>query len=186
MRGRIHDSELLDALEQLEPKPFTGSSFRIVPERRDPIQARLTGSGGRWDDGQFPVLYTSIDSGTAIAEVKYHLSRQPIFPSKVSLLLYELEVVTKRTLKFLDVEELTPLGVDAAHYSISDYSQVKKNVYPSTQAIGSAAHFLEFDGLIVPSARGEGSNLLLFMDRLPGDCLPKAGVGSVLPWEELR
>jgi hypothetical protein len=151
MHGRIHDSELLDALEQLEPEPFTGNAFRIVPEGRDPIQARLTGSGGRWDDGQFPVLCTSIDSGTAIAEVKYHLSRQPIFPSKVNLLLYELEVETERTLKFLDVEELTPLGVDVSVYSVSDYSQAKKKVYPSTQAIGSAAHFLEFDGLIVPS-----------------------------------
>ena len=186
MRGRIHDSELLDALEQLDPEPFTGSSFRIVPEGRDPVQARLTGSGGRWDDGQFPVLYTSMDSETAIAEVKYHLSRQPIFPSKMNLLLYELEVVTRRTLKFLDVEELTPLGVDASNYCVPDYSHAKKNVYPSTQAIGSAAHFLEFDGLIVPSARGEGSNLLLFMDRISGDCLPKAGVGRALPWKEFR
>ena len=130
MRGRIHDSDLLDALEELDPEPFTGSSFRIVPEGGDPVQARLTGSGGRWDDGQFPVLYTSMDSETAIAEVKYHLSRQPIFSSKMNLLLYELEVVTRRTLKFLDVEELIQLGVDASNYCVPDYSHAKKNCLP--------------------------------------------------------
>jgi hypothetical protein len=31
--------------------------------------------------------------------------------------------------------------------------------------LAAAAHFLEFDGMIVPGARHESRNLVLFMDR---------------------
>jgi hypothetical protein len=48
-------------------------------------------------------------------------------------------------------------GVDAARYQSFDYA--------ATQALAAAAHFLEFDGLIVPSARHSSANLVVFMDR---------------------
>jgi hypothetical protein len=38
--------------------------------------------------------------------------------------------------------------------------------YAATQAIAAAAFFLEFDALIVPSARYSGANLVAFLDRL--------------------
>ena len=37
--------------------------------------------------------------------------------------------------------------------------------YEATQALAAAAHFLEFDGLLVPSARHPSANLIIFMDR---------------------
>jgi RES domain len=37
--------------------------------------------------------------------------------------------------------------------------------YSATQALAAAAHFLEFDGLLVPSARHDSTNFILFMDR---------------------
>ena len=40
-----------------------------------------------------------------------------------------------------------------------------------TQEIGDAAQFLGFAGIIVPSARWSGSNLVLFTDRLEPDTL---------------
>ena len=59
---------------------------------------------------------------------------------------------------------LAALKVDTGRYSELDYTQ--------TQAIGDATHFLGFDGLIVPSARSESRNLILFIDRLdPNDPL---------------
>jgi hypothetical protein len=36
----------------------------------------------------------------------------------------------------------------------------------ASQAIAAAAHFLEFDGMLVPSARFACSNLVLFTDRV--------------------
>ena len=40
--------------------------------------------------------------------------------------------------------------------------------YPATQAIAAAAHFLEFDGLIVPNARFDCANLVILLERAPG------------------
>jgi hypothetical protein len=48
--------------------------------------------------------------------------------------------------------------VDTAKYESFDYGMA--------QAIAAAAHFLEFDGLRVPSARAPCANLILFLDRL--------------------
>lgn len=160
MPERIHDRNLLDALEQCQPEPFEGQVARVAREGRDPL---VPGYNGRWNDDQLPALYTALEADTAIAEIRYHLSRQPVFPSRLRFILYALQVSTQRTLKLLNLEDLKVFGVPINSYSTMDYAQAKETVYPSTQAVGAAAAFLEFDGLLVPSARREGStNLVLF------------------------
>ena len=59
--------------------------------------------------------------------------------------------------------ELVSLGIAPAVYPPLDDTR--------TQAIAAAARFLEFDGLLVPSARHPGSNLVLLLDQLAGDGL---------------
>jgi RES domain-containing protein len=61
-------------------------------------------------------------------------------------------------LKLVDFAALEKLGVDTARYQGFDYSQ--------TSAVSAAAHFLDFDGLIVPSARSNCQHLVLFKDRI--------------------
>jgi hypothetical protein len=56
------------------------------------------------------------------------------------------------------MRELGNLGVDITRYETFEYG--------ATQAIAAAAYFLEFDGLLVPSARSACSNLVLFTDRV--------------------
>jgi hypothetical protein len=69
-----------------------------------------------------------------------------------------LAIKTERLLRLVDMLELEKLGVDVSRYETFDYS--------ATQAIAAAAHFLEFDGLLVPSARFKCNNLALFTDRV--------------------
>lgn len=160
MPERIHDRLLLDALEKCQPEPFAGDVFRIVREGRDPIAG---GYNGRWNDDQLQALYTALEAATAIAEMRYHLSRQPVLPSQVQFMLYALQVSMCHTLKLLNLETLKDLGVPIDLYRSPDYSGARRNVYPSTQAIGAAACFHEFDGMLVPSARQKGfTNLVLF------------------------
>jgi RES domain-containing protein len=59
---------------------------------------------------------------------------------------------------FADVSSLSTLGVDARRYGTFEYSL--------TQAIAAAAFFLDFDGLIVPSARSTELNLVIFTEKL--------------------
>jgi hypothetical protein len=57
-----------------------------------------------------------------------------------------------------DLHQLERLGVNTARFETFEYA--------STQAIAAAVHFLEFDALIVPSARYDVQNLVVFLDRL--------------------
>jgi hypothetical protein len=159
---RPHDRALLDALEALAPVRFAGEVWRIARAGR----AALAGSAapGRWTSPVEPearvapeVLYTSFAREGALAEIGYRLSLEPVWPSRVAHELHRIGATTERSLEFADVAALAPLGVEPTRYAGFDYA--------ATQAIAVAAHFLEFDGLLVPSARAACQNLVLFLDR---------------------
>lgn len=158
---RPRDLALLDALDAHAGVPFEGAVWRIVRAERNPTQGYP--AGARWDPGTFDVLYTSLEREGALAEIYYHLSRQPVFPSKLQSVLYELRVRTKKTLLLADMAALEHLGVESETYLSLAYDRC--------QEIGDAAAFLGFDGLLVPSARWKCRNLVLFTDRLGSDDL---------------
>ena len=174
-RWRARDLELLDALDELPRIPVDETVWRVVRKGRDPLLCRP--SHGRWDLGHFDVLYTSLDPNGALAEMYFHLSRQPVLPSKPAFTLNELEVSTKSTLKFADLTELEAIGVETSAYS--------DILYERTQEIGDAAAFLGFDGLIAPSARWSCLNLAIFCDslRLSDIALKKS---SAIDWDDWR
>jgi RES domain-containing protein len=153
-----HDPDLLDALEALEPARLDTFAWRVTWASRNP----LTGGsgGGRWHPpNDFEALYTSLDPDVAIAEIYHHLSKAPVF-STSHVRINKLRVVAGRVLVFDTVESLVPLGMDPERFHRGDYTR--------TREIGSAARFLDLEGLVVPSARRAGSNLVLFPDRLDG------------------
>jgi RES domain-containing protein len=157
---RARDLELLDALDAQKGEAFSGQVWRIVREGRNPVQGYP--AGARWDPALFDVIYTSLMREGALAEIHFHLSRQPVFPSKLVSVLHRISVRTARTLKLADMTALDRLGVVTPQYGDLDYRR--------TQEIGDAAFFLGFDGLIVPSARWHCQNLVLFTDRVaPAD-----------------
>ncbi len=174
-RWRARDFDLLDALSELSRTGVDKTVWRIVREERDPLLCRS--SRGRWDLGHFDVLYTSLEPEGAIAEMYFHLSRQPVFPSKPVFTLNQIDVRTTSTLKFADLTELATLGVDPAAYS--------DILYERTQEIGDAAAFLGFDGLMAPSARWDCLNLVIFCDSLSPDDLVRTG-SSVVDWDDWR
>jgi RES domain-containing protein len=63
------DPALLDALDAFDRTHFAGETWRVVRKCRDPLQG--SASGGRWDPALFDVLYTSLESDGALAEVRY-------------------------------------------------------------------------------------------------------------------
>jgi hypothetical protein len=176
-RRRARDLELLDAIDAFPREPFEGEVWCVVPEGREPALGRASLS--RWCDGTFDVLYASLERDGAIAEIHALLSLQPVFPSKLRWFGHKLRVAPAQTLKLADLVALSRLGVDAARYTERDYSR--------TQLIAEAAYFLDFDGLIAPSARWPCLNLVLFTDRLaPQQIEVLSGDESPIDWSRWR
>jgi hypothetical protein len=155
--GRVHDRAVLDALERLDPAPVDSDVWRVTRKGRDPL--RGSSANGRWGaPGEIEVLYTSEQRDGALAEVGFRLSLEPVWPSLVQHEVHILAVKAERILRLADMQELENLGVDITRYETFEYA--------ATQAIAAAAHFLEYDGIWVPSARFSCSNLVLFTDRM--------------------
>ena len=172
---RARDLELLDALDAHPRVAFEGLAWRIVREGRDPLQGAP--AAARWDPGEFDVIYTSLASEGALAEIHFQLSRQPVFPSRLVAVIHRISVRARRALELADLAQTEALGVDRGRYG--------ELAYERTQAIGDGAYFLGFDGLIVPSTRWNCQNLVLFTDQLsPADLAVEQS--DVVDWEAWR
>ena len=174
-RGSVHDRSILDALEAIDPERFIGEVWRVARKGRDALHG--SAANGRWSPsgGEFEVLYTSLERDGALAEIGYRLSLEPVWPSRIEHEVHLVEVETERTLKFADIESLAPLGVAVARYHTFEYQ--------ATQAIAAAAYFLEFDSLIVPSARFPCANLVIFAERATGLTLRNS---QAVDWDSWR
>ncbi len=153
--ARAHDDRLLDALAAIAPVAYARSVWRVVRKGRSPLDGSR--GAGRWNPADVSVLYCAEEADGALAEIHFHLSRgQPVFPSRMEHMLHEMKASLVRTLKFLDLDALAALGVDAARR--------RGLLYGRTQEIGAAAAFLGFDGLVAPSARHASANVVLYLD----------------------
>lgn len=160
----IRDQALLDALEKVRQRPYSGTVWRSVREGRDPLACWR--SGGRWDDGSFDVLYTSETRDAALEERRFHLYQgQPIPPSKVRYELFELRVSLEAVMVFGASDRLAALGLDMGRYGQLSYLE-REQEYPRSQEIAEACSFLGADGILVPSARDpQSNNLIVFCDQ---------------------
>lgn len=173
--GRVHDRAILDALEAFETEAVEKKVWRVARRGRDSLRGAV--ANGRWNAvGEFEVLYTSLKRDGALAEVGYRLSLEPVWPSKIQHQVHTLNIKASRVLRFESLSQLERLGVNTAKFESFEYT--------ATHAIAAAAHFLEFDGLIVPSARFNCSNLVVFLDRVQS--LPQLINSEEVNWSAWR
>jgi hypothetical protein len=177
-RGRrVHDKDVLDALEAIGAQPFDGQVWRVTRSGRDP--ARGSAANGRWSPpGEFEVLYTSLQRDGALAEIGHRLSLEPVWPSKLVHQLHTLTIHAGRAVRLPDLQTLETLGVNTARYEKYDYS--------ATQAIAAAAQFLGFDALIVPNARHPGLNLVGLLENLDPSAAVAIVPSEIVDWSEPR
>jgi hypothetical protein len=174
---RPHDAGLIDALEGRSTERFIGDVWRVTRAGRDALLG--SAAPGRWSPGDEQlVLYTSLEPEGALAEIGFRLSLEPVWPSRFAHDIHCITVRTERTLRFADVTALTPMGVDPARWPGFEYA--------STRSIASAAHFLAFDGLIVPSARAACANLVVFLDNLGPETLLSVRHSEKVDWSSWR
>ena len=152
---------MLARLERCAKGPFVGVVHRVVWSDGSPVQGSRS-ARGRWNSpqGGFEVLNTSLEGDGARAEFEAFWSlfeQRPDRPASS----WRLRVRLKRVVE-LDFEDLEGLGVTRSDYSGRDYAL--------TGAISDVISRLGCDGLIVPSARCDGRNLVVYLQNLDEDC----------------
>ena len=149
----IYSEELLAALAELPAGPWHGEVFRhmfntIPPGRENTV-------GARWNPAEVAAIYTSLKRQVARAEGDYYVEMQPLRP-KAERRIHRIRVNLASV-------------VDLRDWSLLEHLAISKEIFaepeppPCKQVGGGVAH-LGHDGLLVPSARGDGANLVIFPD----------------------
>jgi len=147
----VVDEELLEKLEGLPSRTFVGEIYRHTIGARNPEVENTRGA--RWNPSDVAAIYTSLERRTAVAEGNYLLDSQSPRP-RVRRVVHKIRVSLRRVLDLRSVGLLNELGVDDEALRSDDHW--------ACQRVGEAAKHLGYDGIIVPSARADGSNLILY------------------------
>lgn len=145
------DPRVAEALARLPETKFEGSAWKhTLPTQ--PIAAANT-RGARWNPPGVPAIYFALERETALAEGDYLVGLQPQ-PIRGRREIHEVGLRLDRVLDLRDRQQLHRLGASEAELRSSDHSTCRR--------IGGTAEWLGFDGIIVPSARTSGANLVVF------------------------
>jgi RES domain-containing protein len=116
--------------------------------------------GARWNPPETPAIYTSLTRDVALAEAEFQISLQPVRP-RARRTIYTLEIRLASVVDLSDRNLLATLGVSEPDLVGLDYSVC--------QRVGGAIAWLGNDGLLVPSARANGVNLVIFPNQQKSD-----------------
>jgi RES domain-containing protein len=149
--------ELSSILAGLKGAPWKGTAFRVMLGEYPPDRENT--QGARWNPPELAAIYTSLEAATAIAEVNYHLANQPRpIRRDVRKTLYELRIHLSAVLDITPaLQKLEKLGLGRAQIFAADMR--------ISQEIGRLVAWLGFDGLIAPSGRADGTNLVIYPSR---------------------
>lgn len=149
------DPHLLDALEASTVETVQGVVWRQILEPTSVL--RPNQRGARWNPIGTEALYCSLDPDTAAAEIDHLISVQPV-PITRQRLTYAIDVTLSRVVDLRAV----PWADEFVHaYDATDVEQCR--------IIGAAASWLGSGGLLVPSQRADGDNLVIFIANLDID-----------------
>jgi RES domain-containing protein len=154
----IHDPDLLDAIERLGSEALDGITVWRHMFNDNPPELSNT-RGARWNPAGLAAIYTSEQRETAIAEGQNAIDSQPLRP-KARRVVYELRVSATKALRIRETD-FPSLGLDRSDLISPDFA--------ACQRIGAHAAFLGYDALIVPSARIDGMNVVVFVNELAAD-----------------
>jgi RES domain-containing protein len=151
------DERLLELLAEIETREWTGQVWRHTFADYPVNKTNLRGA--RWNPAGVEALYVSLSRETAVAEAEHQFDIQPLRPTATRS-IHRLKVHVYRMLDLTETGMLARLGASPDDLAGDDFHVC--------QSIGGSAAYLEVDGLLVPSARSDGSNLvILFVDTEP-------------------
>ena len=145
------NADIVRRLESLAVIEWSGTVYRHVFGDLRPDRENTRGA--RWNPPETPAIYCSLSREAAVAEGNHLAGLYPVAPS-VEQKVHTIRVRLSRVVDLSDWKLLKQLGVEASAFEADDYT--------TTQAVGGLAEWLGCDGIIVPSARHSGGNLVVF------------------------
>ncbi len=145
------DERLADQLEALDQRTWEGLVWRHMFGAIPPHTSNTRGA--RWNPPQIAAVYTSLDRPTVLAEAEHAMSVQPVRPT-TGRKLYQLQIRLSAVVDLTDRTVLRTMGLSE--------SAMGEMMFAATQQIGGTVAWLGRDGMLVPSARHSGSNLVIF------------------------
>ena len=113
----------------------------------------------------------------------FHLRRgQPLIPSRLRYRLHELQIDLKSVLDLSERAQLTTLGVDISLFGQLSY-EGRASEYPRTQDVAEVCHFLDHSGMVVPNARWDCANVVIFCDRIALGAVEAVKDHGLVDWE---
>jgi RES domain-containing protein len=155
----VNDAKLLAGVRELPVVDYEGKAFRHQPPAYDPLSGRGARiRGGRWNPPEsFAVLYLGLDRQTVMDEFRRLARRQRREPEDfLPRAFYRYDL---RLANVLDLREADAL--EAVGLSVAD---VRSDRLDACQRVGRAAHEAEREGVLAPSAAGDGTVLAVFLD----------------------
>ena len=158
------DQQLIARIDAIEPTSFAGQAFRHLSHDHHPLSgmgARI--HGGRWNPPEsFSTLYLALDRETTVREFYRLAERQGRDPEDfLPRRLYRYDIALAALLDLRDSATRAALQLGDRELRASDAAKCRQ--------IGESAHHLGLEGILAPSAAGEGAILAVFFDRLHAD-----------------
>jgi RES domain-containing protein len=147
------ESSLVEILGSLPTLSWHGHAWRHMFNDYPP--QRVNTSGARWNPPGVGAIYVALDRATALAEGQHAIEVQPrrTYARRV---LYEVELSVRQLVDLTAPGSMQDVGLTASDIADDDVA--------ACQQIGAAASRLARSGLLVPSARAPGTNLVVLID----------------------
>jgi len=155
---RLDRNSLEEILASQKSFAWEGEAFRVMLNDYPPDRENTFGA--RWNPPDLAAVYCCLDPAVCIAEVEYGLARQSR-PIKTDLrrTLYRIQVAVGAVIDLSAIlAGLEAIGIGKSELFADDMKV--------SQEIGRIATWLGCDGLIVPSARRMGNNLVVYPGRV--------------------
>lgn len=147
-----YDPALLDAIEALPSLRWQGQVWRHM--FNDYAPERINTGGARWNPPGIGAIYTSMNRATAIAEGDHAIEMQP-------RRIYRRRMLYALTLDVPDIVDLTTEhALATAGLTLTD---IERDDHRPCQRVGGAVAWLGRGGILVPSARDAGSNVVILI-----------------------
>jgi RES domain-containing protein len=147
----IYPPEILDALQHAPVSQWAGTVFRHMFADYPPDLANTRGA--RWNPPDVAAIYASLALDTALTEAEHRISLEPFRP-RVRRTIYEVSVELSSVLELTSPELLASVGIGE--------DELQADVPDACQMVGGAVAWLDHDGMLVPSARAAGTNIVIF------------------------